>query len=259
MCNTLLEKVRQLNLVLQESSLGVISYEKLSGVLGLIMDANIYIVADTGELLGVHYEIAEDSVAVTDPETGIVMMPEIVNNAMLAMTDTTMNLTGREAVNIFSEDGNTAKKLHSFFPIKSADRRLGTIAFTRYEKHFDEDDVILGEYGSTLVGLAIIRAEVLKKEELDRVRAVVVKAIETLSYSEIEAVKLIFDELNAKEGLLVASKIADRSGITRSVIVNALRKLESAGVIESRSLGMKGTHIKVLNDQFLDELSKTTL
>ncbi|MDX5324286.1 MAG: GTP-sensing pleiotropic transcriptional regulator CodY, partial [Exiguobacterium sp.] len=45
-------------------------------------------------------------------------------------------------------------------------------------------------------------------------------------------------------------------GITRSVIVNALRKLESAGVIESRSLGMKGTYIKILNDNFLFELQK---
>ncbi len=52
----------------------------------------------------------------------------------------------------------------------------------------------------------------------------------------------------------MASKVADRVGITRSVIVNALRKFESAGVIESRSLGMKGTYIKVLNDRLLDEL-----
>ena len=58
------------------------------------------------------------------------------------------------------------------------------------------------------------------------------------------------------EGLLVASKIADRVGITRSVIVNALRKFESAGVIESRSLGMKGTYIRVLNDRLFDELDK---
>ena len=57
----------------------------------------------------------------------------------------------------------------------------------------------------------------------------------------------------------MASKIADRSGITRSVIVNALRKLESAGVIESRSLGMKGTHIKVLNSRFHEELAKLHL
>ncbi len=54
----------------------------------------------------------------------------------------------------------------------------------------------------------------------------------------------------------MASKIADRVGITRSVIVNALRKFESAGVIESRSSGMKGTYIKVLNDVVFEELEK---
>lgn len=77
-----------------------------------------------------------------------------------------------------------------------------------------------------------------------------------MSFSEQEAVEHIFDELDGEEGLLVASKIADSVGITRSVIVNALRKLESAGVIESRSLGMKGTYIRVLNEFFLDELAK---
>lgn len=82
-----------------------------------------------------------------------------------------------------------------------------------------------------------------------RKKAVVQLAIGTLSYSELEAVEHIFDELNGNEGLLVASKIADKVGITRSVIVNALRKFESAGVIESRSLGMKGTYIRILNEK----------
>ena len=81
-------------------------------------------------------------------------------------------------------------------------------------------------------------------------------AISTLSFSELEAIIHIFDELEGEEGILVASKIADRVGITRSVIVNALRKFESAGVIESRSSGMKGTYIKVLNDAVFDELDK---
>ena len=58
------------------------------------------------------------------------------------------------------------------------------------------------------------------------------------------------------EGVLVASKIADKIGITRSVIVNAIRKFESAGVIESRSSGMKGTYIKVLNEDVFEELEK---
>lgn len=83
---------------------------------------------------------------------------------------------------------------------------------------------------------------------------IVKSAISTLSFSELEAIIHIFEELDGNEGILVASKIADRVGITRSVIVNALRKFESAGVIESRSSGMKGTYIKVLNDVVFDEL-----
>ena len=72
----------------------------------------------------------------------------------------------------------------------------------------------------------------------------------------MQAIIHIFDELDGNEGVLVASKIADRVGITRSVIVNALRKFESAGVIESRSSGMKGTYIKVTNDVVFDEIKK---
>ena len=81
-------------------------------------------------------------------------------------------------------------------------------------------------------------------------------AVGTLSASEVDAVRYILEELGGTEGILVASKIADRVGITRSVIVNALRKLESADIIESRSSGMKGTYIKVLNDAVYDQLGE---
>jgi len=93
-----------------------------------------------------------------------------------------------------------------------------------------------------------------RAEEEARRKVTVQIAVGTLSFSELEAVEHIFAELGGEEGLLVASKIADRVGITRSVIVNALRKLESAGVIESKSLGMKGTYIRVLNEHLFDEL-----
>lgn len=104
--------------------------------------------------------------------------------------------------------------------------------------------------------MELLRARQGEIEEEARKKAVVQLAIGTLSYSELEAVEHIFSELNGDEGLLVASKIADKVGITRSVIVNALRKFESAGVIESRSLGMKGTHIKILNEKLMDELKR---
>ena len=117
-------------------------------------------------------------------------------------------------------------------------------------------DIILSEYGTTVVGLEMLRSVNEENAEENRKIAVVKSAISTLSFSEMEAITHIFDEMNGMEGILVASKIADRVGITRSVIVNALRKFESAGVIESRSSGMKGTYIKVLNDVVFSEIEE---
>ena len=149
-----------------------------------------------------------------------------------------------------------ASGLTTIVPIIGGGERLGTLILARINDQFEDDDLILAEYGATVVGMEILREKSEEIEEEARSKAVVQMAINSLSYSELEAIEHIFEELDGNEGLLVASKIADRVGITRSVIVNALRKLESAGVIESRSLGMKGTYIKVLNDKFLTALAE---
>ena len=65
----------------------------------------------------------------------------------------------------------------------------------------------------------------------------------------------MFTELNGTEGIVVASKIAKNADITRSVIVNALKKFESAGLIETHSNGMKGTHIKIKNETLLSMMN----
>ena len=135
-------------------------------------------------------------------------------------------------------------------------KRLGTLFEYRSDREYDIDDIILTEYGTTVVGLEMMRSVNEENEEEKRKVSIVRSAINTLSYSELEAILHIFDELDGNEGILVASRIADRVGITRSVIVNALRKFESAGVIESRSSGMKGTYIKVVNDVVFDELDR---
>ena len=141
-------------------------------------------------------------------------------------------------------------------PIDIAGERLGTVFMYRNDKPYDIEDIIVSEYGTTVVGLEMMRAVHEENAEEDRKQQVVKSAFNTLSFSELEAIIHIFDELDGEEGILVASKIADRVGITRSVIVNALRKFESAGVIESRSSGMKGTYIKVLNEVIFDELEE---
>src|SRR5690606_11744379 len=180
------------------------------------------------------------------------------NNLLLKEDETIANITLDSPLTVFPTEmrGILDKAYTTIVPVVAGGERLGTLLLARLNDEFVDDDLILAEYGATVVGMEILRERSEAVEQEARSKAVVQMAIGSLSYSEMEAVEHIFEELNGKEGLLVASKIADRVGITRSVIVNALRKLESAGVIESRSLGMKGTYIKVLNDKFLVELGR---
>ena len=77
-----------------------------------------------------------------------------------------------------------------------------------------------------------------------------------MSYSEISAFKAIYAEMGQEtEVTLVNSKIGDKLGITRSIIVNCLKLLEVAGVLETRSMGMKGTYIKVLDKDALQSIA----
>ena len=243
----ILGKVRKLNWLLQESPTGVFSFNEMCSVLSDLMDANIYVANDKGKVLGVNYKIKSDSPTISDPETGNEVFPGEYNEELLKVKETTANLTGDEALKIFKYDYDTS------------DTRWGSLIMTRYSPKFNDEDLVLGEYGAAVIGLEIQRRKSLEREEEERLTSMVQMAIGTLSYSEIEAVQQIFAERDGNEGLLVASKIADRSGITRSVIVNALRKLESAGVIESRSLGMKGTRIKIINSKFKEELGKMVM
>jgi transcriptional pleiotropic repressor len=166
-------------------------------------------------------------------------------------------LSTKENVNLetLGFEGIDSSKFQAIItPIEIAGERLGTLFIYKTEAPYDIDDIILCEYGTTVVGLEMLRAVNEENAEESRKLAVVKSAIGTLSFSEMQAIIHIFDELDGMEGVLVASKIADRVGITRSVIVNALRKFESAGVIESRSSGMKGTYIKVTNDVVFNEI-----
>ena len=80
-------------------------------------------------------------------------------------------------------------------------------------------------------------------------------AVNTLSRLEIQAVLAVLNELDGRqEGTLVTSRLADKVRITRSVIVNALKKCESAGIIQTKSSGVKGTSVRIVNDLFSYEV-----
>lgn len=254
---TLLEKTRALNKILQKSGTEPVMFTDICNILGDVMDCNVYVVSRKGKILGHRLVNEFECEILNDQILEHQKFPEDYNNKLLQITETRANLlTNGTCVFDNSEKCLHTEKITTIVPIMGNRERLGTLLIARYGKEFVDEDLVLAEYSAAIVGMEIIRSRQEEIEDEARKKAIVQLAIGTLSYSELEAVDHIFNELEGNEGLLVASKIADKVGITRSVIVNALRKFESAGVIESRSLGMKGTYIKILNDKLIDELKK---
>ncbi|AZR72365.1 transcriptional repressor CodY [Anoxybacter fermentans] len=255
---TLLNKTRQINRLIQRSAGQPVDFTEMAMVLSKSINCNVYVVSAKGKILG--YQLLDEFECSLMFEEVINKgyFPEDYNNRLLRITETKSNIEAKQGKCVFKNEEKCifTQKLTTIVPVVGGGDRLGTLVLARFGEPFNEGDLILAEYGATVVGMEILRSRAEKIEEEARKKAAVQIALETLSYSELEAIEHIFEELDGDEGLLVASKIADRVGITRSVIVNALRKFESAGVIESRSLGMKGTYIKVLNDRLLDELEK---
>jgi transcriptional pleiotropic repressor len=254
----LLTKTRRLNRLLQKTAGHAVNFMEMAEVLRDVVSANVYVVSRKGKILG--YAIAQEFESKEMNQMVLVdhRFPLEYNSLLMKIEETTSNLDEDSPYSVFTDEihGIFEHKYTTVVPIIGGGDRLGTLVLTRFDEQFVEDDLILAEYGATVVGMEILRERTEQIEQEARNKAVVQMAIDSLSYSELEAVEHIFEELNGTEGLLVASKIADRVGITRSVIVNALRKLESAGVIESRSLGMKGTYIKMLNEKLVGELQK---
>lgn len=249
----LLDKTRKINQLLHNNESHKMVFNDICRVLNDILESNVLVISKKGKLLAIW----------NDPM--IPEIPQYLTSQVGSCVDDMLNerllgiLSTKENVNLailgFEFPGLDRYKA-IITPIDIAGERLGTVFMYKIKDEYTIDDIILSEYGTNVVGLELIRSLNEESAEVDRKRAIVKSAIGTLSASETQAIYHVFDELSGMEGILVASKIADRVGITRSVIVNALRKFESAGVIETKSSGMKGTYIRVLNEVVLEEIVK---
>ena len=236
----LLDKTRKINKLLHNNHASKVLFNDICEVMVETLDSNILVISKKGKVLGVGNCPGVDRITeLIDSEVGG-YIDNLLNERLLGVLST------KENVNLQTlgfEDEQISRYMAIISPIDIAGERLGTLFMYRSAKPYDIEDIIVSEYGTTVVGLEMMRSVHEENAEENRKIQVVKSAFSTLSFSELEAI-------------LVASKIADRVGITRSVIVNALRKFESAGVIESRSSGMKGTYIKVLNEVIFDELEE---
>lgn len=250
----LLEKTRMVNRVLQNRQNNrAPDYPRLARLLTEISSANVYMINREGRILGYSWVNEYDCP---------IMENLLIENKMPEGYVDKLNLTRESVLNhtdhgmcAYSDQPCTYSNKHVVYvPINGMGERLGTLILARFGDPFSTKDLVLAEYLATVVGLEILNERGRNIEERGRERLVVQMAMRALSFSEVESIRHIIEDLGGSDGVVVASRVADRVGVTRSVIVNALRKLGSAGIIESRSLGMKGTYIRVISNLFLEEL-----
>lgn len=260
---SLLEKTRLIGKLTQADNLasGDLPYNRIAETLGEVLNSNTYIIDSKGEIVG--YTIQHD---VNNERINQMLesekLSEEYTKRVTSVETSESNIDVTNELTAFPRElqDELSNSLTTIIPIFGAGERMGTIILGRFGMIFSDDDLVFGEYSATVVGLQMMYQKSHNIEENIRQKSAVQMAIKTLSYTELRAVKAILDELGDKEeGRLVTSFIADKKKITRSVIVNALRKLELAGIIETRSLGMKGTFIHVLNPFFTKAFLENSL
>lgn len=246
----LLDKTRKLNRLLKNAESSEISFSEISRLLREMLFSEVLVLSKKGKILGISME--EDKAAFTEllGEKRGQRIDESLNERLLGILSTSEN--------VFLQTLGFSEKTGGYHamvvPIDIAGERLGTLFMFREHEIYGIEDIILCEYGATVIGMEMMRAENDETAEENRKQQGVLSAIHTLSGSELRAMKYVFEELQGSDGTLVASKIAEKEGITRSIIVTGLKKLESGGVIESRSAGMKGTRVRILNPILIEEL-----
>lgn len=246
----LLDKTRKLNRLLKNAESSEISFSEISKVLNEMLRSNVLVLSKKGKILGISHESSMDRIEELLGERRGVRIDSSLNERLLAVLSTRENVY-LQTLGFSAE----TKNYHGMIvPIDIAGERLGTLFMYRADDIYDIEDIILCEYGATVIGMEMMRAENDESAEESRKQQVVHSALSTLSGSELKAMRHVFKELEGNDGILVASKIAEQAGITRSIIVTGLKKLESAGVIESKSAGMKGTKVRICNEMLLEEL-----
>lgn len=254
----LLDKTRKINKLLHNNESSVFVFSDICKILSEVLDSNVLVISKTGKILGISNSKRIPVIKGFLKDSIGEYIEKDLNERLLSILSTNENVNlanlgfNKNEVNFYSS---------IITPIDIAGERLGTLFVYRLDAVYEIEDIILAEYGNTVVGLEMIRSVSEEKDAESRDKNTLEGAINSLSDSEKKAISVLFKELTEDEGIIVTSRLAQNANITRSVIVNAIRKLEGAGIIETKSYGMKGTYIKIVNSyartDFCESCKKT--
>lgn len=260
----LLQKTRRVKRLLEGTGGYPPDLKELVRVLSEVTGANCYLLDRRGRILG-HAFVPGLTCDIMDE---IVYrrggFPSEYNEQLLRVGSTSANLGRAGSACVFrageARCPQCRQAVVAAAPVEAAGQRLGTFLLARSAAAFSDADIFFAEWAAVVAGRELLRYEAEEIQREAQSRAAVRRAVAALSYSELQAAAIILAELGGRrEAIVGTGKLADYAGMTRSAFIHALRKLKTAGLVEVRSLGMKGTYIRLLNEHLTEELDRTVL
>lgn len=164
---TLLEKTRKINAMLQNAAGKTVNFKEMADTLTDVIEANTYIVSRKGKLLGYSEALPIENDRMKQMLTER-QFPEEYTQSLFNVGETSSNLEVSSQYTAFPIENSElfTKGLTTIVPIVGGGERLGTLILSRLESNFTDDDLLLAEYGGTVVGMEIFmkKQKKLKKK-----------------------------------------------------------------------------------------------
>lgn len=234
------------------------TFGELAKILSGYVEANVFMIGRRGKILGYSFYPEDFDCNINEVIKRSECFPQSYNQDLLLKTVIRENIEQVEKTCLFHnfKECPLLNRKVTIAPVVRGKERLATLVLVKKEDGLSEKDLLLVEISTIVAGFLVLgmKAErLIKDTKRQTIYQTVLKA---LSVQEIRALQIVLKLLDGEEGIVVITKIAQENEISRALIINALQKLAGAGALALRSHGMKGTSIKVLDEDFLNELQK---
>ena len=165
----LLEKSRRINRILQKTAGQHVDFKEVADVLKSVINANIYISDRNGKILG-HSLVDEfECELMVDNVLKNNTFPPEYSSQLLSVDESKVNLRQKNNDCVFNDEIKCLfeEKITTIVPIMGGGKRLGTLLLARFSEEFTAQDLILAEYGATVIGMEILRtrADKIKRKQ----------------------------------------------------------------------------------------------
>lgn len=253
--NTLLSKIQQLNSIFDKSLTAFTHLAELCDQICNIIGCNIYVFDLEGNINA--YSIAAKfECPYTERSLQDKKLPSYYFNLFNTMEKP---LTGQYEKIPVCTYANVKicefdDRYFSLYPVYLNCKKIAGLLLIRYGTNFSQTDNILCEYASAIIYLDLFQQKQLEIQQKSLEQAAVKLAVGSLSFSELRSVSAILEQLDGLEGCIFLNKIAEQCFSTHSTVSGALKKLEAAGVISTKSQGVKGKYVKITNQKLYEEV-----